>query len=336
MPVATQQKWSLHIESAESNRLLWALIISMLFHLVIFGGYYTGQKYNLWANLRWPAWLTPVKKLVELAKAKPPPLVQPQAQEDQIPLMFVDVSAAQATPAPPKKAKYYSNKNSLAANPEPDPKSDVPKITGTQQEMVKTEDVPREKFVPLQPAHPQPAAPPKPQEELVPKTTIKPGDLTVAKPDLTPKKGEGQATEDRPRTIREALARLQEHRLPGEKMKEEGGVSRHLEISSLDTEATPLGDYDSALVEAISQCWYSLLDAQQYASDYRGKVVLRFHLHADGRITDVTVTQNTAGTVPGLICETAIDKPSPYPPFPNDVRRVVGESRSIQFTFYYN
>jgi hypothetical protein len=334
MSVAGEQKWSLHLEPAESSRLVWAFVISMMIHALIFGGYYTGKKFNVWETLHWPAWLRPVQHLVEHLKPKEHP-TQPKPPEEEVPLMFVDVSPAVATPEPPKTAKFYSDKNSVAANPEPDQNATVPKITGSQQEMVKTEDVPRENFVPFQPARPPRPVQPK-QEEMIPKTTLNPGDLTMAKPDLVPKKGEGQDTHARPRTIEEALARQTDRRLPGQKMKEEGGVRHRLEIASLDTKATPMGTYDAALVEAIQQCWYGLLDSQQYAADYRGKVVLQFHLHSDGRITDVTVAENTAGAVPGLICETAIDKPNPYPPFPGDMRRVVGETRSIQFTFFYN
>lgn len=336
MSVAGEPKWSLRLEQAESSRLAWAFAISLVVHLLLCGGYYTGNKYNVWARWHWPSWLRPVQKMVELFKPKevPPAVLQPKPQEE-VPLMYVDVSSAQATPEPPKNAVFYSDKNSVAANPEADKITNVPKITGTQEEIVKTEDVPREKFVPPQPTRPLPPAK-EPEPELQAKKTQEPGDMTMAKPDLVPKKGEGQEAHTRPRTIQEAMARQPDKRLPGQKMKQEGGVRPRLEIASLDAKATPVGAYDAALVEAIAQVWYSLLDAQEYASDYRGKVVLQFHLHSDGRATDVKVAENTAGSIPGLLCETAIDKPNPYPPFPGDMRRIVGETRSIQFTFYYH
>jgi hypothetical protein len=159
--------------------------------------------------------------------------------------------------------------------------------------------------------------------------------MTLAKPDLIQKKGEGDEPRARPRTLQEALARQPDKRLPGQKVKQEGGVRRHLEIASLDAKATLVGAYDAALVEAVANCWYGLLDAQEYASDYRGKVVLQFQLHSDGRITDVNVSENTAGSIPELLCETAVDKPNPFSPFPGDMRRIVGEIRNITFTFYY-
>jgi hypothetical protein len=335
MAAASVPKGSLRLEQAESSRLVWALIISLLCHGLVSGVYYTGEWLHAWDPDHWPAWLRKSKLMAVLVPKPPPPPPQPQ----EVPLMFVDVSPAQATPEPPKDAKAYSDKNSQAANPEAKQETDIPKITGTQKEVVKTEDIPREKFTPLQPSLPaQPTQ--EPQEELKARPALEPGDLTLAKPnpnpDPTPKPDEGEAPRSRPRTLREAMARQQDRRLPSQKMNQEGGVKRHLEIASLDAKATPFGAYDAALVEAISQCWFNLLEAQGYAADYRGKVVLQFQLHQNGRITDLSIAANTAGKVAGLICQTAIDKPNPYPPFPSDMRRVVGETRNIQFTFYYN
>jgi hypothetical protein len=335
MAIAKMPRWSLRVEQAEFSRLAWAFAISLAFHILVYSGYHTGQKYHLWQNLHWPAWLQPPKILREMLvkkKENPPP---PQRQE--IPLIFVNVSPAQATAEPPKDAKYYSDKNSRAANPEPDKITEIPKIDGKQTEVVKTESIPREKFTPLQPSRPA-QQPQEAQPEVKPKPAYTPGDLTLAKPSPMPRKEDGDANEakpPRPRTIKEALARQQESRLPGEKMKQDGGVSRRHEMASLDTKATPFGAYDAALVEAISQRWFTLLDERDYASDSRGKVVLQFRLHYDGRITDMNMAENTAGEVLGLICQKAVLDPAPFAAWPSDMRRTLGDIRSIQFTFYY-
>ena len=321
----------MRLERAEVSRLTWAFALSLAFHLLIFGTYQAGKKYNLWQNFHWPVWLHAPRILQEAFKKKesePPP--QPQ----EIPLMFVNVNPALATTEEPKNAKFYSDKNSRAANPEPEKITEVPKIAGKQADVPKTEDVPREKFTPLQPARPvQPA--PQAQEELKPKPSYTPGDLTMAKPEPKPRTEGGQATQARPRTLKEALARQQNNQLPGEKMKSEGGVQRRHEMASLDTKATPFGAYDAALVEAISQRWFTLLDQREYASDSRGKVVLQFRLHYDGRITDMNVPENSAGEVLGLICQKAVLDPAPYAAWPSDMRRTLGNVRNIQFTFYY-
>ncbi len=119
-------------------------------------------------------------------------------------------------------------------------------------------------------------------------------------------------------------------------MQQEGGVRHRHEMASLDTKATPFGAYDAALIDAIAQRWYSLLDAQNYASDSRGKVVLQFGLHYDGRVTDMNVAENSAGEVLGLICQKAVLDNAPFAAWPSDMRRTLGDIRHIQFTFYYN
>jgi hypothetical protein len=327
-----KQKSLTRIERADSLHLALALAISLACHGVVGGGYYLGKRLNLWDIARWPRWLQKAAVLAQVFQKKTPP---PPPQPQEIPLVFVDVSPAQATPEPPKDAKFYSDKNSKAANPESDKETEIPKINGFQQEVAKTEDVPRPKISPLQPTAPAEPAPHE-QQEMKAKPALEPGDLTLAKAEPTPRKDEGEAPHERPRTLQEARARMPESMLAGQKMRQEGGVRRRLEIASLDAKATPFGAYDFALIEAIEQCWYSLLEDQQYASDYRGKVVLQFRLHYDGRISDLTVTENTAGSVPGWICRTAVDKPNPYRAFPGDMRRIVGDSREIQFTFFYN
>ena len=356
MAIAGMSRGSLRTEQAEVSRLAWAFAISLAFHLLVYGSYHTGEKYHLWQRLHLPAWVHPPKFIAELLKPKlnPPPL-----RQHKVPLMFVNVNPAVATPEPPKDAKYYSDKNSLAANPNADKITNIPKIDGKHPELVKTEDVPREKFTPLQPSpppqppkesqppppqppketQPPPPEPPKAEQaEAKPKPAYTPGDLTLAKPSPTPSPTAGDANEakpERPRTVNQYLAQTHQSQLPGEKMQQEGGVNRRQLVPSFDAKATPFGAYDKALVDAIASRWYTLLDERDYASDSRGKVVLRFRLHYDGRVSDVDMAENTAGEVLGLLCQKAVQDPAPFAAWPSDMRRTLGDIRNIQFTFYY-
>jgi outer membrane biosynthesis protein TonB len=341
---------SLRQERTEVNRLVWAMVISLALHLTFVGTYQAGKKYHWWDHLQFPRWMQ-IPMLSELLEKKKSQQAA-QLARAEVPLVFLDVSPDQETPEPPKDAKFYSDKNSMAANPDADKESDTPKITGKQTDVPKTQDVPREKtFTTLQPTPPPIDPPPveqapQEQEEQKPKPTALPGDLTMAKPDQTAKKEEQVPKElpkeekptptPRPRTVKEALARKNLQSLPGDKMKQEGGVKRRLEISSLDAKASPFGAYDRALIEAISQRWYSLLDERSYASDSRGRVVLQFSLHQDGRITDLNVAENSTSEMLSIICQKAVRDPEPYAPWPTEMRRTFGEVRNIQFSFYYN
>src|ERR1041385_1817333 len=153
---------SLRLARLDTSRIAWAFAFSVVFHAIIWGGYVGGKKLGIWEPGRLPAWAQKlIKPLTSLAKkpAEPPP-------KEAEPLMFVDVSPAQATTEPPKDAKYYSSLNSQAANPEADRDTGVPKINGTQDLVPKTEDAERNKFSKLQPALPAE----EPQHEEKPKS----------------------------------------------------------------------------------------------------------------------------------------------------------------------
>jgi len=96
--------------------------------------------------------------------------------------------------------------------------------------------------------------------------------------------------------------------LPGRKMQQAGGVPRRAMWSSLDAKATPFGDYDRAIIEAVSQRWYDLLDSRRFAQDRSGKVILRFKLKPDGTIIEMQTTDNTVGELLGYLCHEAIEE----------------------------
>jgi hypothetical protein len=335
MSAAEMPAGSLRAGRAESSRLAWAFVLSLSLHFAVYGTFTLGKRLHWWESVHLPAWLQKPRVLAAILDNKPKAVPTPP---DEAPLMFVEVNPEQATTEAPKTAKFYSNKNAIAANPQADKNAEIPKIAGTQKQVVKTEDVPREKFTPLQPSRPPaPAVQDKvAREEMKPKPAYTPGDLTMAKPETTLRKEDGQEARSRPRTLEEAKARQHLNRIFGEKMTEDGGVARRREFASLDTKATPFGDYDAELVEAISARWYELLDRRDYASDSRGKVVLQFNLSYDGRITDLNIEEKTVNDVLGIICEKAVRDPSPYKPWPMELRRLQGDMRHVQFTFYYN
>jgi outer membrane biosynthesis protein TonB len=301
---------SLRLSSPEMRRLGLALALSLAIHLLGWGGYEADKKFGLRERLHLPAWLQLVAKKI----TEPP---KPQNNEPQ--LTFVEV--AQPTAEAPQNTKYYSSQNSRAASQIKGDK-DIPQLNGKQTEVAKTENVPRPDFNKLQPATPAP------QQKLQP--AIRPGDLTLGKSENSQ-----QPEQPRPRTVKQALAQ-QSHQLPGQQMKQDGGMHRQALMSSLDVKATPFGAYDAAFIAAVTQRWYDLLDSRQFAMDRSGKVTLRFHLNYDGSIADMKVLDNTVGDVLGYVCQKAVTDPAPFSPWPSEMRRLIGENyREITFTFYY-
>ena len=329
MSVPGKQGLSLRPGRFEYKRLVWALVISLVFHLLCFGGYEFGRTIL-------PVWMQRVKFLAALAEQLKKKPVPPPQQPTEVPLVFVDVNPAAATPDPPKDAKYYSSQNSKAANPDV-ADTDTVKIDGRQTVVTKAEDIPRTP-APLRPNVPQTDAQKGREEQQPEREKPKPavGDLAMAKPVPKLQPDTGTAEQTRPRTILEAKMReAQRNQVSGQKMKQEGGVRRRLDISSFDAKATPFGAYDQALVDAIQQRWSDLLDSRQFALDRTGRVVVEFTLNYDGRVSDVEIVETTVGDTLAYVCRLAITDPAPYPKWSSDMRRQFGDTRPVRFTFNY-
>jgi hypothetical protein len=312
---------SVRVSRFEGKRLALALALSLAAHFLVWGGYEVGKNSGLWQRLHWPKWLQHV------AKIKPP--AQPVAQPAE-PEIFLDVS--QPSTEAPKNAKYYSAKNSVAANPDADQNSVNPKLNGKQTDVPKTQTTPRSHEVKAQTPPPTPTAKPSP-EESQPKATEPVGNMTLAKANPTP--DPDQLHPDRPRTLNEARAQLAKSR-PDLMMQQDGGTRRHAIVPAFDVSATPFGDYDAAVFDAIQQCWDDELAKINYSGAQIGKVALEFNLHQDGRITDMKVLETTVGETMTAMCQLAVINPGPYAPWPTDMRRKNDKDfRKILLTFYY-
>lgn len=129
----------------------------------------------------------------------------------------------------------------------------------------------------------------------------------------------------RPRTLAAAMAQASAGKIP-----------RRAITSSSDAVSTPFGAYDSAIVAAISQRWYNLLDAQKYETNATGNVTVAFDLLPSGQVSRIRITASTVPDLLGYVCQEAITDSAPFAPWPSDMRRMVGANqRDIKFTFYY-
>jgi outer membrane biosynthesis protein TonB len=300
-----------------------ALAVSLAMHLLFFGAMELSER----LHLQFPEWL---KAVLNLSKQLAEEKKNPPANDREPPtLTFVEVDPSQVAAEPPQDTRNYSSFNSLASNPETAIESTQPKLDGSQNKVPKVMDT-------LRPAPAPPLTPMKPEPEPVnPKPEIKPaekpGELAFAKPaDTKPKEAEKP---NRPRTLIEA--QLQKGMIPGRKLQQEGGVKRHGTIASLDARVTPYAAYDEAIIRAVSKRWYDILDATTTPTR-PGQVVLEFRLHYDGRVSELRVLESEVGDVLALYCQKAISDPSPYAPWPKEMRRMLAkDSRLITFTFYY-
>src|SRR5258708_11372191 len=108
----------------DGNLLVRAFVISLAAHLLFYGTFRLGNQLGWWQKSLLPAWLK--KSRAALVEAQKNPIPPPAQRE--LPLLFVEVAPNQATPEPPKEAKYYSARNSQAANPDAEIETGAPKI----------------------------------------------------------------------------------------------------------------------------------------------------------------------------------------------------------------
>lgn len=339
-----------------------AFLISLGLHFVLLAGVEVGRHAGWWKHSLLPQrgasrLEQEVAKAEEQMQRQLQQMLQNQVPEAQ--LVFVEVDPTQPVVEPPKNAKYYSSQSSVASNPDPGDKN-TPKIDGTQDKVPKSFDTPRPSPDVLQPApaQPKPAPPqePKPASKEMPKVESKepqpkpaieedirapreqrPGETLVARAAPRPQPPEGEPKPEpprRPRTLAEA--KMQKGIIEGEKMRQEGGARVPGRVA-LDVKATPFGAYDRAFIEAVQSRWFNLLEERQFAPHEAGKVVVEFRLNYDGRITGLRIVETEVNEHLAWTCQRAVLDPSPYMPFPSDMRRLVrNDYREIRFTFYYN
>lgn len=353
-------------------RGLWlALVLSLAFHLALFTTIEIGGRLGWWRHSFIRNWLvTPLTArqasavLQERARAE-------AARQQDTPLLFLEVDPTKAAADAPEKALYYAANNSKAANPDVSKTTATPRIEGTQDKVPRTTTLtkpspqptvePRLEAPPIpQPLSlPQPkpiaaAKPlqPSPQRTEIPtpsETALRPGDVLIAKPAPEARSSQGQADSktgessppqhERPRTIAQAKAKTADAMggaIIGEKMKQEGGVQRFGVESSLDARATSYGAYDAAVIAAIQQRWYALLDERGFSMERSGKVVIDFRMKHDGSIHDLKVNEADVGEIYSLVCQRAIVDPAPFGEWPRQMRLELGDRRSVRFTFHYN
>lgn len=286
---------------------------------------------------------------------QPQPVAPPLPPER--PHTFIETDPSQQSDKEPEKADYYSDKPSIATNPDnPTQKqSETPYIEGHETRMPGTEDRARGHEA-------QPAAPPTPPQPAVstpalpaPKPAVKPPDADKPKelPDQGLKVEKPKPTqvamlppEQQPKPALQILAApplpavAPVPGLPGAeaasaKSKLNAAGVPHRGITAFNVASSPFGEYDKKIVQAVRSRWYALID--RYGIYERtGEVTLYFELYDDGSVHNLDRKSNSAGEILALYCEKAIVDSAPFDPLPAPLRVLVGaEPREVNFTFYY-
>ncbi len=291
-------------------------------------------------------------------------------EEDPTPETFFDADPSMEDEKP-EQADYYAVVDALAGDPDPADEQDQPTLEGDQEKVPKAastlqpapaEDV-SQAPAPVEPSQETTQSPfdsqtdqevvsspensesseQKPADAMVEEEvplplepeSVLPADHLVRPKVVIPQTPKPNKVRPRPKSLAEA--RKRNGMLEGDAMKQEGGMDRFRMEASPDLMSTPFGAYDAAIIQAIQQRWFALLDGTPSARSASGKVLLNFDLMADGSIANMSVVEDTVGVIQSLLCQRAVLDPQPYGKWPSDMRRMIGEDRrKIRFTFYYN
>jgi len=343
---------SLRLDGTALKRILAAILFAGILHL----GGYLGYKEALHRGwLRSLAEYGPVKAvnrfIGRVVRVVPVAAVPDTQREKPIPVVFIEVPPSLASEVPPTRAQYYSDKDVVAASPIRSKVGDQPRIDGTQKEIPSLAEIskPIGRQVGMTPADTLHVTPEVKngvkQPEAIRENPTTDGvaigrvrDTTIgATREAVSYSQDARGRPARPRTLQEALARSHSV-VSGEKMKQDGSGTRRQSLeASVDVVASPFGEYDKLLIQAVRDRWYYLLDSGNFSYERKGRVVIQFRLHYDGRVSDMEVLENTVNDLLCLLCQKAILDPAPYGRWPVELRRMVpSDYRLIRFTFYYN
>ncbi|XOV70728.1 MAG: hypothetical protein ACFHW5_18770 [Verrucomicrobiota bacterium] len=352
--------------------LLKAYLWSILFHFVVIASLELAHYYGL--TEKGPVSMLLAPKMPDLTAEEETQELEINLVQDPQPTIFFDADPSLATEDKPDDTPYYAIIDSLAGNPDTSKDMEQPELEGKQDLVHKTTDTgPSEQlteeqpFESFQPYFPDADEIPPVDPSLIENPDVVVNELEVPEEDMvlepedpvdeetketetsdtaemlsniqprpvTPQQRPAAPPQERPKTLAEAKKRS--GMLLGESMQQEGGVKRFRIESSPDLLATPFGAYDAAVIQAIQQRWFGLLEGLPSARNASGKVVVQFELTSTGEVREVDIEEDTVGVIQSLLCQRAISDPAPYGKWPSDMRRLVGaDYRNIRFTFYYN
>ncbi|HUE36281.1 MAG TPA: hypothetical protein VMO20_02730 [Candidatus Acidoferrum sp.] len=100
-------------------------------------------------------------------------------------------------------------------------------------------------------------------------------------------------------------------------------------------------NYDDTFVNTVHTNWHTLLYSKAYwwfwSPPTEGQVLLKFRLHSDGRITDMTVAKRNVPLWQVNICKKAVMMGEPYEPWTAAMlKNQKTNCDEVNFTFDYS
>ena len=337
----------MNLDASTNSESKKNIVIASVATLVVHASVVTGITWSGWLSVATSSSIAkPKHRLVSIDLSSKPSKVEN---------IFVPVNREISSKNPPhKKTPFYSDANSIAANPETSSEfKDTPRIEdgdslspGTMHSPVQGPSVTTPGN---QPNINQLAQPKSGQAspQTVQKDDIPPPDTPQTKKDsqdILPSIDVNQFT-SKPKeivnnksilipqlpalgpTISEAKAGLGTR-----SRKQEGGVRRK-GPQALDVRLTGFGDYDARFFAAISIAWRRQITGRSWPP---AQVTVDFELYHDGRINKLVVRNTSAPVILQYYCREAVRGIAPFEHWTKEMRQHLGKGpRHCRITFNY-
>jgi len=103
--------------------------------------------------------------------------------------------------------------------------------------------------------------------------------------------------------------------------------------SSWDAIGTTLGEYQAEIYRRVGENWHRMIRERRSLITY-GRVVIQVEIFASGRIASLTTREwPERGTMLGVVSEASIRRAGPFAPFPENLRRQLGDFMQMEISF---
>ena len=104
---------------------------------------------------------------------------------------------------------------------------------------------------------------------------------------------------------------------------------------AIDAKWSNYGVYLQKMIETVQRQWDMLLEDSRIYPPSGSLVTVKFIMDSEGKIARVVSVENKATEPAARACVNAITERSPYGPWTDDMKAVLGEQQERTFSFYY-
>jgi len=111
--------------------------------------------------------------------------------------------------------------------------------------------------------------------------------------------------------------------------------TKNVGLTGIDAKWSNYGAYLQRMVDTVQIQWERLILQMSAMPAGGSTVAVKFIMNDEGKITNITHVDTSANETASRACVSAITDRSPYGPWTDDMKAVLGTQQEMTFTFYY-